>query len=416
MSLSPHQSLASPGEKVNPMPAQKPLSQGEFVALIAALFAVVALSIDAMLPALPSIAETLSPDVPNRAQLVVTSFVFGMGLGTLFMGPLADRFGRKPVIIAGIAAYMVAALACYASPTLEVLLAARVVMGIAASAPRTVSTALVRDLFKGREMAKVMSFVMMVFTLVPAVAPLMGQTVITLAGWHAIFLVYVVLSFLIMLWVALRQPETLAPANRRPLDLSSLWTATKELLSHRIVVISILCQTLTLGALFATLSSMQGIFEQRFDRAASFPLWFAFIALCAISGSFVNSRVVMRVGMRAVVVATYTGVVALTLALLVVNVTGLMPEALAFPAHLLWSIALFAMMGLSMGNLNALAMEPVGHIAGLAASVITSFATVGSVLLAIPVGQMFDGTALPLMLGVAVFIGAALALIRLYGR
>ncbi len=398
------------------MPVTKPLRQGEFVALIAALFAVVALSIDAMLPALPRIAADLSPDAPNRAQLVITSFVFGMGLGTIVMGPLADHFGRKPVIIAGIAGYMLAALACYFAPTLDVLLAARVTMGIAASAPRTVSTALVRDLFKGRAMAQVMSFVMMVFTLVPAVAPLMGQTVIAFAGWHAIFLVYILLSFLIMLWVGFRQPETLAKENHRPLDLVSLWAGTKELLSHRIVVVSILCQTLTLGALFATLSSMQGIFEQRFDRAETFPLWFAFIAMCAMSGSFVNSRVVMTIGMRAVVVATYAGVVALTLVLLVLYVPGLMPEGLAFPAHLLWSIALFAMMGLSIGNLNALAMEPVGHIAGLAASVITSIATVGSVLLAIPVGQLFDGTPVPLLAGVALFIGAALVILRLWGR
>ena len=392
------------------MPVTKPLRQGEFVALIAALFAIVAISIDAMLPALPQIAASLSPDAPNRAQLVVTSFVFGMGLGTLFMGPLADRFGRKPVIIAGILGYMLAALACYFATSLSVLLVARMVMGIAASAPRTVSTALVRDLFKGRAMAQVMSFVMMVFTLVPAVAPWMGQQVIYLAGWHAIYLAYMLIALATMLWVAFRQPETLAPQNRRSLALGSLWTATKELLGHRIVVLSILCQALTLGSLFATLSSMQGIFEQRFDQAENFPLWFAFIAMCAMSGSIISARVVMRVGMRAVVVTTYAGVLALTLALLLLNCTGLMTETLAFAAHLLWSIALFAMMGLSLGNLNALAMEPVGHIAGLAASVVSAIATVGSVLLAIPVGLAFDGTAIPLMTGVSVFVGLALVL------
>ncbi|MEI2686825.1 MAG: MFS transporter [Cypionkella sp.] len=254
------------------MPVTKPLRQSEFVALIAALFAIVAISIDAMLPALPQIAASLSPDAPNRAQLVVTSFVFGMGLGTLFMGPLADRFGRKPVIIAGILGYMLAALACYFATSLSVLLVARMVMGIAASAPRTVSTALVRDLFKGRAMAQVMSFVMMVFTLVPAVAPWMGQQVIYLAGWHAIYLAYMLIALATMLWVAFRQPETLAPQNRRSLALGSLWTATKELLGHRIVVLSILCQALTLGSLFATLSSMQGIFEQRSRSSREFPV------------------------------------------------------------------------------------------------------------------------------------------------
>ncbi|MDZ4394032.1 multidrug effflux MFS transporter [Cypionkella sp.] len=394
----------------------KRLSQGEFVALTAALFAMVALSIDAMLPALPEIAATLSPDAPNRAQLVITSFVFGMGLGTLFVGPLADAYGRKPVIYAGSVLYALTALACYFANSLETLLFARVLQGMSVAAARVVSMAIMRDQFKGREMAKIMSFVMMVFIMVPAVAPLMGQGIIALAGWHAIFLVYIAIVAVIMLWFGLRQPETLAKENRRPLDFGVLVSATKELFTHRIVTISILAQTLTMAALFASLSSMQGIFELRFDRAESFPLWFAFIALGSASGSIINSRVVMRVGMRPVITLAYASVLALTLVLLALIVTGLMPEVLAFPAHILWSIALFSMMSLTMGNLNALAMEPVGHIAGLAASVMTSVATVASVVLAVPVGLAFDGTALPLMAGSAVFIGLALALMQLIKR
>lgn len=398
------------------MTALKRLSQGEFVALTAALFAMVAISIDAMLPALPEIAATLSPDAPNRAQLVITSFVFGMGLGTLFVGPLADAFGRKPVIYAGTALYALTALACYFANSLDTLLVARVLQGIAVAAARVVSMAIMRDLFKGREMAKIMSFVMMVFIMVPAIAPLMGQGIIALAGWHAIFLVYILFAAVIILWFGLRQPETLPKENRRPLDFGILLAATKELFTHRIVVISILAQTLTMAALFATLSSMQGIFEQRFDRAASFPLWFAFIALGSASGSIINSRVVMRLGMRPVITAAYASVLALTLVLLVMIASGAMPEMLAFPAHILWSIALFSMMSLTMGNLNALAMEPVGHIAGLAASVMTSVATVASVVLAVPVGLAFNGTAVPLMAGVAVFVAGALGLMRLVRR
>lgn len=398
------------------MSPTKQLSQGEFIALIAALFATIALSIDAMLPALPAIAAALSADDPNRAQLVVTSFVFGMGLGTLFAGPLADRFGRKSIILFGTLIYMAASLACYLAGSLDALLIARVVQGIGAAAPRTVSMALMRDLYKGREMARIMSFVMMVFIMVPAVAPLMGQGVIAVAGWHAIFLVYIVFALIAMSWMGLRQPETLTPENRRSLALGAMWQGTKELLSHRIVLVSIAAQTLTLAALFATLSSMQGIFDQRFDRADSFALWFAFIAVGSSLGSITNARVVMRLGMRRVVVMTYAGMLALTLLLLVINAAGLMPEVLAFPAHLLWSIALFAMMGLSMGNLNALAMEPVGHIAGLAASVTSAISTVVSVALAVPVGLAFNGTALPLMAGVSVFMALALALMPLAPR
>jgi DHA1 family bicyclomycin/chloramphenicol resistance-like MFS transporter len=242
----------------------------------------------------------------------------------------------------------------------------------------------------------------------------MGQGIIALADWHAIFLAYIAFSAVIMLWMGLRQPETLAVEARRPLKLATLWSATKELGRHRVIVISTLVQALTLGALFATLSSMSGIFELRFDRAETFPLWFAFIAVGSMSGSFLNSRIVMSLGMRRVITGTLAAQLCLTLLCVSTIATGLMPEALAFPAHLLWSIGLFAMMGLTMGNLNALAMEPVGHIAGLAASVISSLATVGSVLLAIPVGLAFNGTVIPLLTGVALLLASGLALMR-YG-
>jgi DHA1 family bicyclomycin/chloramphenicol resistance-like MFS transporter len=204
-------------------------------------------------------------------------------------------------------------------------------------------------------------------------------------------------------------------AARRPLSVAALWSATKEVFSARVVLVSIVAQSLTLAALFATLSSMQGIFEQRFDRATSFPLWFALIAMVSMGGSIINAKVVIRLGMRKVVTRTYAGVVLLTLILLGITAAGLMPEALAFPAHILWSIGLFAMMGLSMGNLNALAMEPVGHIAGFASSVIGAIATVVSVVLAVPVGLAFDGTARPLMAGVLVFITLALLSMRFAG-
>jgi MFS transporter, DHA1 family, multidrug resistance protein len=391
----------------------KPVSQTEFIAIIAMLFATIAISIDAMLPALPQIAATLSPDAPNAAQLVVTSFVFGMGLGTLFAGPLSDAFGRKRMIMVSSALYALAALACYFAPTLETLLIARVIQGVGSAGPRIVSIAMVRDLYKGRDMARVLSFAMMIFTVVPAIAPLMGQAIISLGDWKAIFLAYIAFSAITMLWMGLRQPETLALTARRPLAIAPLWAATKELSHHRAVVISTLVQTLTLAALFGTLSSMQGIFEARFDRAETFPLWFAVIALASMSGSLLNSRIVMRLGMRRVVIGTYTAQVALTLVCLAAAVSNLMPDSVAFAAHILWSIGLFSMMGLTMGNLNALAMEPVGHIAGLAASVIGAIATVGAVILAIPVGLAFNGTVLPLLAGVAVLLALALALMRL---
>jgi DHA1 family bicyclomycin/chloramphenicol resistance-like MFS transporter len=383
-------------------------SRNEFIALLALLFATIALSIDAMLPALPQIALDLSPEDPNKAQLVITSFVLGMGLGTLFAGPLSDAFGRKATILAGFVLYILAALACWAAPSLETLLIARVVQGIGAAAPRTVSIAMVRDMFKGREMAQIMSFAMMIFTLVPAVAPLMGKGVIALAGWQAIFVAYVAFALLVMGWFTLRQPETLPREARRPLSWHAWVAASAEVLSHRVVQISIAAQALTLGMLFATLSSMEGIFSDLFGRGDSFPLWFGVIAIASMIGSILNARLVMRLGMRRMVTVTYGALLALTLAYL--GLVAVMPEGSGFALHILWSVVLFAVMGLTLGNLNALAMEPVGHVAGMAASITSAIATVVSVVLAVPVGLMFDGTQVPLLLGVSVFGALALGL------
>ena len=376
------------------------------------LFATIALSIDAMLPALPAIAAELTQAAVNKAQLVVTSFVFGMGLGTLIAGPISDAFGRKPVIMVFAALYLVATALCIASPSLTLLLTARVIQGVGAAGPRAVATAMVRDRFKGRDMARVMSLIMMIFTLVPAIAPLLGQGILLFGSWRSIFVAFMVFALIVNTWLALRQPETLAAPQRRPLQPALLWQAAKELTHHRIALMSTLCQSLSLAALFATLSSQQSIFDQRFDRAASFPLWFAVIAICAISGSVVNARVVMRVGMRSMVKFAYAMQLGLSAALLVLTLSHGLPEVLAFPLHILWSVGVFAVMGLTMGNLNAMAMEDLGHIAGFAASVITAASTVLSVLLAVPVGLAFDGTQVPLLAGVTVFAAAALFLMR----
>lgn len=385
----------------------KPLRQGEFAALMALLFATVAVSIDAMLPALPQIAASLSPDAPNRAQLVITAFVFGMGLGTLFVGPLADAFGRKPVMIWGAGLYIIGALACFFANSLEMLLLARVLQGLGAAAPRVVGTAMIRDQYQGRDMARILSLVMMIFTIVPAIAPLMGQAVIHFAGYHAIFLVYIVFSVVTMAWLILRQPETLPQV--RPLSVTSLLQAARELARSKMVIAVTLTQSLLLAALFSTLSSQQSIFDLQFNRAASFPMWFGVIALASALGSLINAKVVMRLGMTRVVTVAIAGMLILSILVALANLAGLF----AFPLHMLWSIAMFALMGLSIGNLNAMAMEKMGHIAGMASSMITAISTVISVILAIPVGLAFNGTALPLYLGVAGFMTLAAATLRI---
>jgi DHA1 family bicyclomycin/chloramphenicol resistance-like MFS transporter len=395
-----------------PPPAR--MGQAEFIALIAMLFATIAFSIDAMLPALPQIAAELSPDAPNAAQLILTSFVLGMGIGTLLAGPLSDTFGRKPVILAGAALYCAAAMTAYFAPTLETVLLARMVQGLGAAGPRVVSLALVRDLYKGREMAKVVSFAMMIFTLVPAIAPFIGQGIMAVTGWRGIFVAFVAFSVLSMLWFGLRQPETLT--ERRPLAAAPLLAAFREVLSHRVVVISIAVQTLAFACLFATLSATQPIFDQVYGKGDSFPLWFAVIAVVSGTSSLLNAKLVMRLGMRRMITVTLGAQVVFSLGMAAANGLGLWPDGAAFAAHLVWTIGVFFMAGLTIGNLNALGLEPVGHIAGMAASVIGAISTVLSVVLAAPVGLAFNGTALPLMLGVATFAALGFALMRVVPR
>ncbi len=260
-----------------PGPAQR-LSRGEFIALMGMIFATVAFSIDAMLPALPEIAQALTPDDPNLAQLVLTSFVLGLGIGTLFTGPLSDSFGRKPVIMAGAALYVMGAILAYLAPTLELLLAARILQGLGAAGPRVVATAIIRDLYSGREMAQIVSFAMLIFTIFPAVAPMIGAVIIWGFGWRAIFLAFLIFSALSVGWLLIRQSETLPRAARRPFRLTSLWQAFRETLDLRQMQLSIVVQTLIFGALFGMISSIQPIFDETFGRAASFPFWFAFIA------------------------------------------------------------------------------------------------------------------------------------------
>jgi MFS transporter, DHA1 family, multidrug resistance protein len=392
------------------------MGQTEFIALIAMLFATIAFSIDAMLPALPRIAAELSPEAPNAAQLILTSFVLGMGIGTLFAGPLSDAFGRRSVILFGAALYSVAALIAYVSPTLEGVLAARLLQGLGAAGPRVVSLALVRDMYRGREMARVVSFAMMIFTLVPAIAPFIGQGIMALTGWRGIFLAFMAFSALTMLWFWLRQPETLAVADRRPLRLGTLVAAFREVLSYRVVVVSIAVQTLAFASLFATLSATQPIFDQVYGEGDRFALWFAVIALVSGLSSLLNARLVMRLGMRRMISVTFAVQVVFSAVMLVSKAAGIWPVGIGFALHLIWTIGVFFMVGLTIGNLNALALEPVGHIAGMAASVMGSIATVASVLLAVPVGLMFDGTALPLMSGVLAFSVAGWALMRLIPR
>jgi DHA1 family bicyclomycin/chloramphenicol resistance-like MFS transporter len=370
------------------------------------LVATVAFSIDAMLPALPRIGQDLTPDAVNRAQLIVTSFILGLGLGTFFTGPLSDSFGRKRVILFGAAVYMAGAALAAVAPTLELVIAARILQGLGAATARVVPLAIIRDLYSGREMARIVSFVMMVFTLAPAVAPLIGSGIIALTGWRGIFGSFLIFATITSVWLTLRLAEPLPPEARRPFRTAALMEALRAVLTPPVVRIAIAVQTLCLTTLFSSISSIQQLFEVTFDRADQFPLWFFMMAICAGTGSFLNASVVMRLGMRRMISVTLALQIGFTALVLTLFLIGL-PEGLRFPVYLVWQTTIFFQAALTLGNINALAMEPLGHVAGMAASVIGALATVGSVILTVPVGLAFNGTPLPLLTGVLIAVALA---------
>lgn len=386
-----------------------PISRAEFVALIAMMFATVAFSMDAILPALPDIGAELSPENLTRVPLVLTTFFFGLGMGTLIAGPLSDCYGRKSVMVAGASLYIAAAAVAWLSTSLEVMLAARIIQGFGCAGPRVVAMAVTRDLFSGREMARIVSFVMIIFALAPGFAPAMAEGIIYIWGWRAIYLAFMLFSLLTVIWLTLRLPETLPKEKRRSLQLSALWGAVTEVFNHPVVRLSITVQTLAMSMLIGMLLLIQQIYAQVYGRADSFAYWFGAAALVSASASWLNAVLVVRFGMRRLITVALGAQIVLSGGLLL---SGLMDlsEPYGFVVFLIWQIAIFLQAGLTLGNLNAIGMEPMGHIAGMAASVIGGVSTVGAALIASPVVLLFDGSVRPLLVFVLVLGVASFAL------
>lgn len=378
----------------------------EFVAFTALMFASVAYAIDSMLPLIVAMGEDLSPDAVQRAQLVITTFVFGLGLGTLFIGPVSDALGRRRVIVAGIVVYMLAATLAALSTSMEMLLVARFLQGLGVAAPRVVTQALVRDQYAGRVMARLMSFAMTLFVLVPAIAPLMGATLGALFGWRAIFWSFLVFGTVSALWLLLRQPETLPPEKRVPLRAGPVIHAFAEVFSNKQVMAYLSALTFSFASMFVWLSTIAPIFADVYDRGASFPLWFALSALLSAPGSLVNAQLVMRLGMRRLIFSAILAQLSL-----IVTVAALFWGGAPVPFWLffVFMVGHFFSVGLIFGNLNALALEPLGHVAGTASSVMGGVSTMVSAAIAAPIATLYNGTIAPLVAGVGLCALLALA-------
>jgi DHA1 family bicyclomycin/chloramphenicol resistance-like MFS transporter len=382
-------------DSASSLPAPAEIGLGEFTALIAALMASSALPTDAMLPALPMIGHSLGIAIDSQAQWIITSYTLGGGAAQIVYGPLADRFGRKPILLIGLAAHVAFTLFAAFSSTFSMLIAARILQGIGSASANVLTVSIIRDRYSGSQMARVMSLALIVFLGVPILGPSIGQIIVLFGPWRWIFIGLALYTIVVMAWTAARLPETQHPEDRRAIVPTQILEAIKVTMSTRVAVGYMLAMTCMFGALFAYVNSAQQIFADTFSSPQLFTTMFALVAGFIALYFFVNSRIVGRLGTRRLSHLALVGIILTSALHMLVALSGY---------ETLWVFTLFqagAMFcfGLTVPNLGSISMEPLGHVAGTAASVQGLLTSIGGGLLGFLVGQLFDGTALPLIIG-----------------
>ncbi|MET3790490.1 DHA1 family bicyclomycin/chloramphenicol resistance-like MFS transporter [Aquamicrobium terrae] len=367
----------------------------EFIAMMAMLMALNALAIDIMLPGLQEIGASLGVESENHRQYVISAYLLGFAIAQLAYGPLADRFGRRGPMLVGLGIYIAAAFAGAIAPTFASLLAMRVLHGIGSAATRVITVSIIRDVFGGRQMAEAMSLVMMVFMIVPVIAPGTGQVIMLFGEWHLIFVFMAFAGIAVTAWMALRLPETLDPADKRPFNLRSIGQAFGIVLGNRVALCYTLASTFIFGSLFGFINSAQQVYVGIYGLGTMFPVAFAAVAAFMALSSYLNSRLVGRFGMRRLSHTALIGFMTVSGIWFVLSLFGTIP----FPLFLLlFALAMFQF-GLIGSNFNALAMEPLGHVAGTASSVLGFMGTAGGGTIGALIGQAFNGTTTPLAAG-----------------
>jgi len=377
---------------------------------MATLMSLVALSIDAMLPALGEIGRDLGVERANDVQLVVTLIFVGIAVGQLAYGPLSDSAGRKPALLAGLGLFMIGCLFSLFSQSFPMMLTGRLLQGLGAAGPRIVTIAVIRDQYEGRLMARVMSLAMAIFIIVPIIAPTMGQGILLVADWRAIFGAFLAIAVATALWFTIRQPETLPVDRRVPFTLSRISSGFREVLTTRAALGYAVAAGLASGPFLAYLSTAPQMLQVQYGLGKSFPLYFALLAIALGAASLSNAKLVMRYGMKA-------------LARRALAMMGLLSVGFFVVAYLaeghpsLWALMVYLLLvffceGILYGNLNALAMEPIGHIAGIGAAVVGALSLVISIAGGALIGQAYNGTVLPLVAGFGLLGLAALAAMR----
>ena len=382
----------------------------EFVVLMAMMTALAAMSIDMLLPALPVIGAALGVTRANDNQLIISLLFLGFAFGQVFYGPLSDSTGRKPGVYVGLGLFIAGSLLALVADRFSTLLIGRFLQGAGAAGPRTITMALVRDRFEGRSMARVMSLITTVFILVPVVAPAFGQAVLSVSGWRTIFGVYLTTALIACAWFALRQEETLPPDRRLPFTAGRMAGAVADVLGNRPAVGYTIAAGTVFGPFLGYLNSAQQILQEQYGLGTRFPAYFATLAIALGAASFANARLVMRYGMRHLSVWALRAVCGVSIVFLGVAYAGSGHPPL--PALMAYLIVSFFCIGLLFGNLNAMAMQPLGRAAGTGAAVVGALSTFISLGLGALIGQSYNGTVLPLIGGFAVLSVLAMLAMR----
>lgn len=373
----------------------------------------VALSIDAILPALDQIGISIGTEHSSENQMLITMIFLGLGVGQLIFGPISDSLGRKPVVYVGFLIFVAASILCVYAESLEMMVLGRVLQGIGLSAPRTLSIAMIRDSFSGDYMAKIMSFVVAIFILVPIVAPTLGKLFLDSFGWQSIFYSQLVFGVIVLTWLWKRQPETLKPEHKKAFTLRLFIEGTKEFIKHRPAIIFTLISGLITGAFMVFLSTSQHIFQEQYQLKEEFPYIFGGLAFSVGLATFFNGTLVMRFGMRKLVDLFSILFTLVSLLYVILFYGGGNPSIYVL---VFFFIIQFFCIGFLFGNLRSLAMQPLGHIAGIGAAINGFVSTVMAVPIATYIGSFVLATSLPLFVGFLISGICSILLLQLIKR
>ena len=375
---------------------------------MAALMSVVALAIDALLPALDIIGIAIGTKNTVDNQLLISMMFLGLGIGPLLFGPVSDATGRKPVVYVGFGLFLIASLICISAESLTMMIIGRVLQGIGLSAPRTIAIAIIRDLFSGDYMARIMSFVTVVFILVPVVAPALGQLILDAYSWQGIFYVQVLISIIVIIWFWRRQHETLPFNKRVSFSVKIFRTGFEEVIRYKTTMGYTIISGLIVGSFFVYLSASQQIFQIQYGLANRFPIIFAGLSIAIGSAIFLNGTLVLKYGMEKIITTSLFGYFSISFLYVILFISGSNPPLVVL---LIFFALQFFAVGFLFGNLRAMAMQPVGHIAGIAAAITGFVSTVLAVILSIFIGRFVSTSVLPVFIGFLICSACAIGVL-----